>query len=100
MQPESSPVLPPRARIRLPTTFAARIGGLRTLHVSAATVGQGLAAVVASHPVLTSLIWLNARELNPVIMVFHNETLVRDDTLDTPLADGDTVDVVPAVESG
>lgn len=94
------PILPPRARIRLPATFAARIGGIRSLQISADTVGQGLAAVTTSHPILASLIWLNERELNPVIMVFHNEALVRNDTLDAPLAEGDTVDVVPAVESG
>jgi len=90
----------PIARVRLPPTFGARIGGIRVLQVEAGSVGESLEMVTRLHPELTRLIWLNVRELNPVIMVFHNATLVRDDTLDTPLASGDTVDVVPAVESG
>jgi molybdopterin converting factor small subunit len=87
-------------RVRLPTTYAARIGGQRSLDVPALSVGDALRDLTSRHPVLAPLIWLNGTALNPVIMIFHNESLIRDATLDTRLADGDVVDVVPAVESG
>ena len=90
----------PAVRIRLPATHAARIGGLRNVPIHARCVGAGLRELTARHPALQRLIWLDADTLNPVIMVFLNEELIREDSLDTPLADGDTVDVVPAVESG
>lgn len=87
-------------RVRLPTTHAARIGGQRSLELHAFTVGDALRELTSRHPVLAPLIWLNGTALNPVIMIFHNESLIRDETLDTRLAEGDVVDVVPAVESG
>lgn len=90
----------PRVRVRLPPTFATRIGGPRNLELDAFTVRAALREVTARHPVLTRLIWLNVDRLNPIIMVFHNETLIRDCMLDARLAGGDVVDVVPAVESG
>lgn len=86
--------------VRLPTTFATRIGGARQLAVTATCVGAALQAVTARHPELQPLIWLNGDALNPVIMIFHNETLIRDDMLESALTDGDVIDVVPAVESG
>jgi molybdopterin converting factor small subunit len=98
--PDAPLASPPVVRVRLPATFGARAGGRRVLQIEAHSIGESLETVTRQHPELTRLIWLNARALNPVIMVFHNETLVRDDSLDTPLASGDTVDVVPAVESG
>jgi len=87
-------------RVRLPTTYAARIGGQRSLDISALTVGDALRALTSRHPVLAPLIWLNGTALNPVNMIFHNESLIRGETLNARLAVGDVVDVVPAVESG
>lgn len=89
-----------RVRVRLPTTYAARIDGQRSLELPAFTVGDALRDLTSRHPVLAPLIWLNGGALNPIIMIFHNESLIRDETLNARLADGDVVDVVPAVESG
>jgi molybdopterin converting factor small subunit len=90
----------PLVRVRLPSTLATRAGVDRLSEVRAETVGAGLAAITALHPALAPLIWLGAGELNPNVMVFHNEALVRDDNLDNALEEGDMIDVVPAVESG
>jgi len=90
----------PLVRVRLPSTLATRAGVDRLCEVRATSVAAGLEAVTTRHPQLEPLIWLGPRELNPNVMVFHNEALVRDDTLDLALRDGDMLDVVPAVESG
>lgn len=90
----------PLVRVRLPSTLATRAGVERLSEIRAGTVRAGLTAVTARHPRLDPLIWLGAGELNPNVMVFHNEVLVRDDTLDSVLRDHDMIDVVPAVESG
>lgn len=96
---DAGPALP-QVRVRLPTTFAVHADGQRALALEADTVGHCLRVLIARHPGLAPLIWLNDRTLNPVIMIFHNAALIRDDSLGTLLVDGDTVDVVPAVESG
>lgn len=90
----------PLVRVRLPSTLATRAGVARLSEVRATTVGAALRAITARHPGLEPLIWLDAHVLNPNVMVFHNEELVRDDSLDSALAGHDMIDVVPAVESG
>lgn len=90
----------PLVRVRLPSTLATRAGVARLSEVHARTVGAGLRAITARHPGLEPLIWLAPDALNPNVMIFHNEELVRDDSLDSALGDHDLIDVVPAVESG
>ena len=90
----------PLVRVRLPSTLATRAGVERLSEARAATVRAGLTALTAHHPRLEPLIWLGTGELNPNVMVFHNEVLVRDGNLDSALKDHDMIDIVPAVESG
>ncbi len=90
----------PLVRVRLPSTLATRAGVERLSEARAATVRAGLTALTARHPRLEPLIWLGTGELNPNVMVFHNEVLVRDGNLDSALKDHDMIDIVPAVESG
>lgn len=90
----------PRVRIRLPSTLAARAGVERLSEVVAADVGTALALLCARHPQLAPTLWSAPGTLNPNVMVFLNETLVRDELLDTVLGERDLIDVVPAVESG
>lgn len=87
-------------RVRLPPTHAAHIGGLRSLQVAANTVGEALRVTTTQYPALEALIWRDVLTLNPVVMVFHNDELVRENGLNLSVREGDTVDVVPAVESG
>lgn len=90
----------PLVRVRLPSTLASRAGVERLSEIRARTVGAGLRAITTRHPALEPLIWLGTDALNPNVMIFHNEELVRDDNLDSALRDHDMIDVVPAVESG
>ena len=100
MTPTQEASVTPLVRVRLPSTLATRAGVDRLSEVRAETVGAGLREITTRHPGLAPLIWLGADALNPNVMVFHNEELVRDDSLDSALRDHDMIDVVPAVESG
>jgi molybdopterin converting factor small subunit len=86
-------LIPPLVRVRLPSTLATR-------EIRATTVEAALESLAARHPQLRPTLWSGPRSLNPNVMVFHNETLVRDELLDTVLGERDMIDVVPAVESG
>lgn len=87
-------------RVRFPPTLAERIGGISSVDVDSGNVGDCIRAVAARHPELARLIWLDSTELNPVILLFHNDRLVRADALAEPVADGDEIDVIPSIEAG
>ncbi len=93
-------LIPPLVRVRLPSTLATRAGVERLNEIRATTVEAALESLAARHPQLRPTLWSGPRSLNPNVMVFHNETLVRDELLDTVLGERDMIDVVPAVESG
>jgi molybdopterin converting factor small subunit len=93
-------LIPPLVRVRLPSTLATRAGVERLNEIRATTVEAALESLAARHPQLRPTLWSGPRSLNPNVMIFHNETLVRDELLDTVLGERDMIDVVPAVESG
>ena len=88
------------ATIRLPPTLADRIGGVARVAVRPACIRDGLHELVAQHPELTRMIWLDTDELNPVILLFLNNRLLRPVNLAQALADGDELDLIPSIEAG
>ena len=71
------------------------------LVVEAATVGEAIAALEASHPGFGERILDEAGALRKFVNVFVSDDDVRFlDGLATPVPDGDTVAIVPAVAGG
>jgi molybdopterin synthase sulfur carrier subunit len=89
------------SQVRIPPVLRPSAGGHKLLDVPGATVGDVLSALVARYPDLGPRLLDDAGELNRFVNVFVNETDVRHlDDLATPIADGDTLLLLPAMAGG
>jgi sulfur-carrier protein len=86
---------------RIPGLLTEYSGGARTLEVFGATVGSALDELQRRYPLLHVNICDEAGAVRRHIGVFVNEDHIRDlNGLDTPLAPGDAVTIMPAVSGG
>jgi sulfur-carrier protein len=87
--------------VRIPTQLRQLTGGAGTVEVEAATVGDALKALDAAHPGFAERLFDDAGQLRRFVNVFVADEDVRFlQGVETPLADGQTVSVVPAVAGG
>jgi sulfur-carrier protein len=90
-----------RVTVRVPTQLRALTGGAGEVPVEAGTVGDALKALDAAHPGLAERIFDDAGGLRRFVNVFVADEDIRfRDGLATPLRDGETISVVPAVAGG
>ena len=87
-------------RIRFTNLFAERIGGVNSVDVQGATVESSLRELTGRHPSLTPLVWGKDGALNPVMVVFLNDRQLAAGEIGTPVAHGDEIDIVSALEGG
>jgi molybdopterin synthase sulfur carrier subunit len=87
--------------VRIPTTLRALAGGSSEVQVDGTTVGEVLKALDAAHPGFTDRLIDDDGNLRRFVNVF-----VADDDarflqgLETPVPDGETVAIIPAVAGG
>jgi molybdopterin synthase sulfur carrier subunit len=87
--------------IRIPTQLRTFTGGSGEVEVEAASVGDALKALDAAHPGLADRIFDDSGELRRFVNVFLADEDVRFlEGLATPIADGQTLSIVPAVAGG
>jgi len=87
----------------VPNALTPYTRGVGTLVVTepCTTVGDALAAVAARLPALTDRVLTEQGELRRHVNVFVGEESVKFlDGLSTPVADGTTITIVPAVSGG
>ena len=87
----------------VPNALTPYTRGAGTLLVDApcATVADALSAVAARWPALTDRVLTEQGELRRHVNVFVGDESIRFlDGLDTPIADGATIMIVPAVSGG
>lgn len=88
-------------KVRIPTTLRALTGGSSEVEVEGSTVGEVLKALDAAHPGFTDRLVDEDGTLRRFVNVF-----VADDDarflqgLETPVPDGETVAIIPAVAGG
>jgi molybdopterin converting factor small subunit len=88
-------------RVRIPEPLRARCAGRSELALSGASVRAVLAQIERHHPALYQGICDETGALRPHVGVFVNADHVRDrQGLDTALAGGDVVHILPAVSGG
>jgi molybdopterin converting factor small subunit len=63
------------------------------------TVGECLQKIKDSIPELKSKLWLGDN-LNPQVLLFHNNTLIKESHFSNKVNDTDVLDVIPAIEGG
>ena len=87
--------------VRIPTQLRPLAGGNATVSVSGSTVNEVLKGLEAAHPGFEDRLFDETGKLRRFVNVFVAEEDIRFlEGLDTPVADGTTVSIVPAVAGG
>jgi MoaD family protein len=89
------------ATIRIPPVLRAQTGGQPEVETDGSNVGEVLRALTAAHPDTEPQLFGPDGDLNRYVNVYVNGQDVRVlDGLDTAVADGDTVVILPAMAGG
>jgi MoaD family protein len=87
--------------VRIPAPLRPFVGDAAMLDAEADTVGAVLEQIGAQHPGFLQRLLVRPGELRPYVNVFVGVENVRGASgLDTPVADGDVVSIIPAVAGG
>ena len=88
-------------RVRIPPTLRDAVGGAREVEVSGATLREVLAELVSRFPALGRQVLENSNGLAPFVNVYvDNEDIRTLEGLDTPVREGSTVILLPAMAGG
>jgi len=89
------------ATVRVPTTLRTLTAGASEVTVDGATVGDVLASLEAQHPGFAERLLDDQGGLRRFVNVFVADDDVRFlEGLATPVPDGETVSIIPAVAGG
>ena len=87
--------------VKIPPVLRAQTGGEAEVSAEGATVGDVLRSLADRHPDTAAQLFSPAGELNRYVNVYLNDEDVRFlGGLETSVADGDNVTVLPAVAGG
>jgi molybdopterin synthase sulfur carrier subunit len=87
--------------VRIPTQLRTLTGGAGEVQVEGSTVGQALQALDAAHGGFAERLFEEDGSLRRFVNVFLADEDVRFlEGLSTPVADGQTLSIVPAVAGG
>ena len=88
-------------QVRLPTVLRASAGGNATVEAEGETIGQLLDNLAARYPAMAGQIVTEDGTLHKFVNVYKNDDDIRYlDKLDTKVADGDVISILPAVAGG
>ncbi len=87
--------------VRVPSQLRSLTGGLGEVAVEASTVGEALKALDVAHPGFAERLFDDSGALRRFVNIFLADEDVRFlQGLSTPVADGQTLSIVPAVAGG
>jgi molybdopterin converting factor small subunit len=87
--------------VQIPAPLRATCNGVAELRVVAASVGAALASLKGTHPELYRSVCDETGRVRRHVNLFVNSRHVRDrEGLETALAPGDTLTIMPAVSGG
>ena len=87
--------------VRLPTVLRPHAGGATTVSAEGTTIGEVIESLVGRYPGMSGQVLTPEGSLQRFVNVYVNDDDVRYlDQLDTKVADGDTVSILPAVAGG
>ena len=88
-------------KVRIPTTLRPMSGGNKQVEVAPGTLADVIAALDAAHPGFADRLLDESGDLRKFVNVFVDDDDVRYlQGLATPVADGLTVSIIPAVAGG
>lgn len=87
--------------IRIPTTLRTLTGGDSEVQVEGSTVGEALGALDVAHPGFKERLFDEDGNLRRFVNVFLADDDVRYlDGVSTPVPEGETISIIPAVAGG
>jgi MoaD family protein len=87
--------------VRVPTILRKHTGGARSVDGDGTTVREVIDKIDAQHPGFRGAIVSEGGELHRFINVYLNDEDIRFlGSLETPVSDGDTLSILPAVAGG
>lgn len=87
--------------VRLPTVLRSHAGGAASVRVDGATIGEVLTKLVAEYPGMAGQVLTSEGTLHKFVNIYVDDDDVRYlQGLDTPVADGAEVSILPAVAGG
>lgn len=87
--------------VRIPTPLRTLSGGASEIEVDGSTVAEVLKALEVAHPGFSERLFDADGSLRRFVNVFVSDEDIRFmDALETPVKDGDTVSIIPAVAGG
>jgi len=87
--------------VRIPPTLRAATAGAKLIEIDGGTVREVVGGLVAQYPGLSPQVLASDGGLNRFVNVFLNDTDVRHlEGLDTPVRDGDSLVLLPAMAGG
>ena len=88
-------------KVRIPTPLRSATGGASEVDVDAASVRDMVSALEAQHPGIRERLCEETGELRRFVNVFVGDEDIRFlQGLDTPIPDGTSVSIIPAVAGG
>jgi molybdopterin synthase sulfur carrier subunit len=89
------------ARVKIPPVLRPSVGGEREVAASGEDVGAVLRDLVSAHPATQAQLFGDDGQLNRYVNVYLNDEDVRVlQGLDTAVAEGDTLVILPAMAGG
>ena len=90
-----------RVTIELPSLLGHAVDGGRSLDVEARTLRGALETLFGRHPRLRGHLFDESGAFRQHVLCFHNQTNTRWlESLDVPVAEGDTITILQAVSGG
>jgi sulfur-carrier protein len=87
--------------VKIPPVLRSSTGGAKEVEADGRTVGDVLLSLSEQHPATQSQLFSEEGELNRYVNVYLNDEDVRVlDGLDTTVAEGDTLVILPAMAGG
>jgi molybdopterin synthase sulfur carrier subunit len=87
--------------VRIPTILRKHTGGARSVEASGSTIREVIEDLERRHPGLRAALVADGGEIHRFINIYLNDEDVRfSGALETPVADGDVVSILPAVAGG
>lgn len=87
--------------VRIPTPLRTATAGASTVEVDGATVGEVLRNLDAAHPGIGERVLDDAGRVRRFVNLFLDDEDVRfKEGVDTPVRDGATLSIIPAVAGG
>lgn len=89
------------ATVRIPTPLRKLTEGKEEVTASGATIGEVIASLEQSYPGIKARICDDSGQVRRFVNIFANDEDIRFlKHLDTPVAEGDEISIVPAIAGG